>query len=320
MRKLHLQYFLIIASSIFITSSIFASENLKYEVKQSSTNILSEGTRIHADLFIPIAKKDELSFPVIVMAHGWGGTADLLRSTALEFSKSGFYVIAFDYRGWGKSDGKLIPTKPLPTFRRNLKYSHEVRELREYVDPLDQAQDYINVINWVWNEPLVNIYKIGLWGTSFSGGTVIHVASRDTRVKATVSQAPSMGWGRYAHMSHANWFSKGSLRTRGTLEYPQPGAKEVGELKGGIIFEKLALFNPINDIKNLANCSVMFITVQNEELFKNSDHAGLAFETYTGNKKIVEIPKAGHYDIYSGPAKDTADKLAIEWFTDTLKK
>jgi hypothetical protein len=118
---------------------------------------------------------------------------------------------------------------------------------------------------------------------------VIHVASRDTRVKATVSQAPSMGWGRYAHMSHANWFSKGSLRTRGTLEYPQPGAKEVGELKGGIIFEKLALFNPINDIKNLANCSVMFITVQNEELFKNSDHAGLAFETYTGNKKIVEI-------------------------------
>jgi hypothetical protein len=64
----------------------------------------------------------------------------------------------------------------------------------------------------------------------------------------------------------------------------------------------------------------MFITVQNEELFKNSDHAGLAFETYTGNKKIVEIPKAGHYDIYSGPAKDTADKLAIEWFTETLKK
>ena len=81
----------------------------------------------------------------------------------------------------------------------------------------------------------------------------------------------------------------------------------------------VALFNPISEIKNVVNCSVMFITVQNEELFKNSDHAGLAFETYTGNKKLVEIPKAAHYDIYSGPAKDMATKLAIEWFSETLK-
>jgi dienelactone hydrolase len=297
----------------------FAADVPKYEVRQSSANILSEGTRMHADLYAPVPKNNEVSFPLIVMAHGWGGTADMLKSTALDFSKSGFYVIAFDYRGWGKSDGKLIPTKPLPMFKKDLKYSQEIRELREYVDPLDQAQEYINVINWAWNEPLVNTNKIGLWGTSFSGGTVIHVASRDSRVIATVSQAPSMGWGRYSSMNHKNWFAKGSLRSRGLLEYPQPGIKEIGELKGGIIFEKLALFNPINDIKNLAFCSVMFITVQNEELFKNSDHAGLAFETYTGNKKIVEIPKAAHYDIYSGPAKDTAIKLAIDWFTETLK-
>ncbi len=304
---------------LFISLSISA-QSINYDVKQSSVDIISEGTKIHADLYIPAPKKDEHSFPLIVMAHGWGGTADLLKPTALQFAKAGFYVIAFDYRGWGKSDGKIIANQPLPTFKKELRYTAEIREIREVVDPFDQAQDYINVLNWAWKEPLINSTKIGLWGTSFSGGTVIHVASKDKRVRATVSQAASMGWGKNAYMSHNSWYEKGGQRARGQLEYPLPGAKEVGNMKGGIVFEKLAQFNPLEDIKSLDNCSVLFITVEKEELFKNSEHSNLALSYYSGVKKLIEIPRASHYDIYSGSAKDLATKQAIDWFSEHLIK
>lgn len=311
---------LILLPIFIFTSFATTAQSINYEVKQTSVEILSEGTKIHADVFIPTPKKEEYSFPLIVMAHGWGGTAEMLKPTALQFAKAGFYVIAFDYRGWGKSDGKIIANKSLPTSKKELKYTTEVREIREVVDPLDQAQDYINVLNWAWKEPLVNSNKMGLWGTSFSGGTVIYVASKDKRVRATVSQAAAMGWGKNAQMSHNSWYEKGSQRTRGQLEYPPPGAKEVGEMKGGIVFEKLAQFNPLEDIKSLDNCSVLFITVEKEELFKNSEHSNLAHGFYSGTKKLIEIPRATHYDIYSGSAKDQATKQAIEWFSEHLKK
>src|SRR5258708_1630640 len=77
------------------------------DVVVRAADILSEGTRMAAEVFAPKKPKTE-KLPTIIMSHGWGGTAAALRADALVFAKAGYLVIAFDYRGWGNSDARLI--------------------------------------------------------------------------------------------------------------------------------------------------------------------------------------------------------------------
>src|SRR3954469_24429848 len=67
-----------------------------------AADILSEGTRMAAEAFGP-RDPEPRKLPTIVMSHGWGGTAAALRPDAIAFARAGYLVIAFDYRGWGKS-------------------------------------------------------------------------------------------------------------------------------------------------------------------------------------------------------------------------
>ena len=71
-------------------------------------DIYSEGVRISADIYFP--KTATGTLPTIIMAPGWGGTASgRLRPTAIDFADAGFFVVAFDYRGWGDSDSRANP-------------------------------------------------------------------------------------------------------------------------------------------------------------------------------------------------------------------
>jgi hypothetical protein len=90
----------------------------------------------------------------------------------ITFAKAGYLAVTFDYRGWGKSDSRLILAggKPEP---KDGKLIAEVRDVREVVDPIDQTTDLLNAINWVQGEPLCDGNRIGLWGSSFAGAPVL---------------------------------------------------------------------------------------------------------------------------------------------------
>ena len=62
----------------------------------------------------------------------------------------------------------------------------------EYQIGLDQTTDVMNAIHWAVGDKQCDADRIGLWGSSFSGGHVVHVAARDARVKAFVSQVGAM--------------------------------------------------------------------------------------------------------------------------------
>src|SRR5438874_2197906 len=55
-----------------------------------------------------------------------------------------------------------------------------------------QSTDLANAIHWVCGEKQCDRERIGLWGSSYSGGHVVYAAAHDARVKATVSQVPGM--------------------------------------------------------------------------------------------------------------------------------
>ena len=66
--------------SLFATHSL-ASESVVEPVEQRSATIISEGVRLHADLYYPKHASAQ-PLPPVIMSYGWGGTADMLNRQA----------------------------------------------------------------------------------------------------------------------------------------------------------------------------------------------------------------------------------------------
>ncbi|MEZ5948392.1 MAG: CocE/NonD family hydrolase [Planctomycetaceae bacterium] len=71
--------------------------------------IFSDGTRMAGDLYLPKNRQPDEKFPAIVLCAGTGGTKGGTQArVAPIFARSGFVVLAFDYRGWGESESQLM--------------------------------------------------------------------------------------------------------------------------------------------------------------------------------------------------------------------
>jgi uncharacterized protein len=285
------------------------------DVAYRKADIFSEGTRISAEVYAPKSAGGR-KLPTILMAHGWGGTASVLRPDALVFARSGYLVVAFDYRGWGQSDSRLILTAPAPASRPNNRFTAEVQEVREVVDPLDMAADWFNALHWLHGEPQCDTNRIALWGSSFSGGLVVYVAARDSRVKALHSQVGSLDGAPLA--ATAATYEEGTRRARGEIGYPPPRAKVIGNLQGAPILPRFLDYSPVHDVNRAQQCAMQFVIAEMEELFDNADHALKAHRDFKGVKNLVTIPGIKHYGIYY-EARRQAQQLAIEWFDKHLK-
>ncbi len=317
--------FLIIVASLLATgaSTAIAQPAAKFtppdDIAFNTATVMSEGTRMVAEVYAPQSPATE-KLPTIVMSHGWGGVAANLRQDAVVFARAGYLVVTFDYRGWGASDSRVILTKPQPERSSDLKFTAEVLEIREVVDPIDQTTDLANVVNWVYGEPRCDRQRIGLWGSSYSGGHVVYVAARDPRVKATVSQVPALDSRPGAVVSEAleTTFTEAAARTHGELGYPPPGARVIGNLRGAPIREKLMQYAPVEDAARAKNCAMLFVLAENEELFDNKDHGLKAYDRATGPKKLIVVPKIKHYGIYM-EARKPAQQFALDWYNEHLK-
>jgi dienelactone hydrolase len=299
------------AAAAALCLALLAPACLAADIEHRRVDVLSEGVRIAAHAYHPANPAGPL--PLVVLSHGWGGTAAGLDYQARAFAEAGYYALALDYRGWGQSDARLVLD--------GLDTGAKPRELREAVDPIDQATDLFNAIHWAMGEPLVDRERVGLWGTSFSGGLVAYVAARDPRVKAFVSQVGYFGEsprdGDAAARRKA--YAEATRRARGEIPHPEPGAHEIGNLRGAPLREKFLLYAPIDDVAGTRGCAMLFIAAEREELFDNRRHPRLAFERAPEPKEYVEIPGISHYGIY-GEAREQATRLAIEWFDRHLKK
>jgi dienelactone hydrolase len=292
-------------------------------------NIMSEGVRMHGELF-SLKSLAGKKLPTIIQAHGWGGTAAGFRRDSIDLANAGYLVLSFDYRGWGESDARLIlsgPSPVKPISGQSQKFTAEVMEVREVIDPLEFVADWFNAIHWAMGEPMVDEDRIGLRGSSYSGGHVVYVAARDPRVKAIVSQVSAFD-SRPAAMTTLGGveadqlkkaYDEATRRARGELGYPPPRQRVIGNLIGAPIRDRLLLYAPVEDAAKLKNCAALFIDAEKEELFDVKDHGKLAYDRAPQPKKYVLVPGITHYGIYSAE-RQRAIKLAIEWFDQYLKK
>lgn len=319
----NISFFAVAAVTISLASNLFAQQRapdfpVPEDVACRIETIISEGTRMATEVFAPKKSEGDVKLPTIVMSHGWGGTAAALRPDAIVFARAGYLVVVFDYRGWGRSESRVILAGDKPELKDGKRIA-EVKEVREVVDPIDQTTDILNAIHWAASDKQCDPERIGIWGSSFAGGHVVYVAARDARVKAFVSQVGSMDgrWVLGTPQLKTFTYSQGAGRTRGTTNYPKPSEK-FGSLTGAPIIEKFIGYAPIEDIDRCEKCAKLFMIAENEELFDNKEHAILAHERATGIKKLITLPGIKHYGVYN-EARDRAQKEAIAWFNEHLK-
>jgi uncharacterized protein len=288
---------------------------------ERGVTIVSEGVRLHGTLFYREVDEGK-KLPTVIMAHGWGGVAGNFRDDAEALAEAGYLVLTFDYRGWGESDSRVILTGPEPGRGGNDRFAAEDQAIRGYIDPFEQVEDWFNAIAWATAEPMVDAARIGLRGSSFSGGYVVYVAGRDPRIKAIVSQVPSIAARPAAPIATsgglAQQFRENAVAmARGLSGYPPPSATVIGSLRGAPIGDKLLRWWP-NEEAPYVRAAALFILAGNEELFDNKVNGELAYARVPGAKKLVVIPDIRHYEIY-GSRRAEAIKLAIDWFDRYLK-
>ena len=128
------------------------------------------GIGLHAWVYRPDRNGGE-PVPAVSMAHGFGAIKHQgLIPYAQRFARAGFLVIAHDHRGFGLSGGWP----------------------RNDIDPWRQILDWRRVITYLRELDGVDPDRIGVWGSSYAGGHALVLAGCDRRVKAVVSQIPTI--------------------------------------------------------------------------------------------------------------------------------
>ena len=127
------------------------------------------GDRLRGWLFLPSGQAGKL--PAISLAHGYAGVKEHgTERFARAFAEAGLVALVHDHRNFGASEGAV----------------------RHDIDPWRQIADWRQVDVLLRITARSDPTKIGVWGTSYAGGHVLVLGATDRRIKAVVSQVPTI--------------------------------------------------------------------------------------------------------------------------------
>ncbi|MDA8124450.1 MAG: alpha/beta hydrolase [Deltaproteobacteria bacterium] len=293
---------------------------MRYDV-----TFLSRQLRCAAWLYVPddLAKGEKA--PAIVMAHGFSCVKEQgLDRFADRFAAAGFVVLLFDYRYFGQSEG----------------------EPRGQLFPCAQIEDYRNALTWLTGHSQVDPERIGAWGTSFSGGLVLHLSVFDQRVKAVVAQVPSVlnyencwagasgkeePFARFLLQDRIARYRTGAV---GTLKVVAPEGEpsvlsgqesyealtalgqDAPTWRNGVTvesLEKIREFDPTRYIQFIAPTPLLIVGAEQDSLIP-APLVAEAFERAGEPKELLMLP-CRHFDLYGvEPWFSRAADAAVGWF------
>ncbi|MGD9604366.1 MAG: alpha/beta hydrolase [Gammaproteobacteria bacterium] len=287
----------------------------------------ADGTRLHGWLYLP----DDAARPVpaIVMAHGFSALKEMgLDAYAARFTAAGFGCLVYDQRNFGASEG-------MP---------------RHEIDPIAQMRDYRHALTYAETRPEIDGRRLGIWGTSYSGGLVLMVAAVDRRVRCVVSQVPFISGLESFHRlvpldQHAAYFARMAAERRAIAAGAAPAVVEVcsddptrppdapgpltwryfdGWRARGVAWEnKVTLrsldyrfeFDARPYVPRISPTPLLMI-VAADDTITPTDVALAAFESARA-PKVLELLAGDHYVAY-GRAFDRSSTLARDWFQQHL--
>ena len=163
-------------------------------ITREKIEFVSHGKTLRGELFKPESKTAH-DLPGVVLAHGWGMTAGgNLADYANVIASRNIIAMTFDFRNLGNSDG-------LP---------------RQDLNPYDQIEDFRNAVAFMSTLEFVDPRRIGVWGSSYSGGHALVLGAVEPLVKCVVSQVPTIDGTRAAQitlrpkaiMEQQQWFAE----------------------------------------------------------------------------------------------------------------
>ncbi|SCL20726.1 ABC-2 type transport system ATP-binding protein [Micromonospora nigra] len=132
-----------------------------------------EPVDLDTTLYLPEGASARERVPAVLLAHGFGGTKESVRTDAEEFAGRGYAVLTWTARGFGRSGGQIHLDDP----------DHEVRDAQRLLDWLAARPE---VATDAEGDP-----KVGVVGGSYGGGLALLLAAQDQRVDAIV---PMITW------------------------------------------------------------------------------------------------------------------------------
>ena len=312
---------------LFVSIGVFAQSFERRDV-----TFVSQGLKLAAWYYVPRNMKPEERRPAIVMAHGFSAPKEaLLQNFADRFASAGFVVTVFDYRYLGASEG----------------------EPRNQIFPGEQIEDYRNAITWTQMQKEVNPERIGVWGTSYSGAHVLHLAAFDRRVKAVVSQVMLVdGPANAARLNRADNLplvagflaqDRAQRYTSGKVNYlpvvapeGQPSALPTPESYDFFLkvvatsaprwenrvtlesMEKFLEYNPAANIHRISPTPLLMVVAEEDRLTP-TDLAIEAYQRAREPKKLVMF-RGGHFNAYQEPGLNTTAPAAVDWFKQWLMR
>jgi dienelactone hydrolase len=293
------------------------------KMRERTISFVSQGLNLSAWLFLPDSAARP---PVVVMAHGFGATRVLgLRPFAERFVSAGLTCLVFDYRCFGDSEG----------------------EPRNLISPRRHVEDWLAAIDFAATLPVVDGKRLGLWGTSFSGGHVLVAAAERPTVKAVVSQVPFVD-GLGVVLSSPPLFSlkavgHGLLDVVGSIVGRRHYVPIVGTPDEFALLNKadclpgflslvpegsgfdnrapaaislaLSFYSPISRVAEI-RCPILMIVAENDSLIPLKDIEKCAVKIRQVKKVLLPV---GHFDVYTGEWFAKVSSMEAEFLAEQLR-
>lgn len=292
-------------------------------MKQPIT-FFSEGLQLVGDIYYPDDLLPGETRAGIVLCHGYTGVKDLyLPDNARVLNKCGYIVLTFDYKGWGNSEGSS-----------------------NRLAPYSRVADVQAALTFIANLPQVNSERLGIYGTSYGGATVVWVGAIDERVKCVVSvvgigngkrwmrsvrhpdewfdllersavdriQRAETGISEFVERSEILLPDRQSAELAAAARRDNPAA--VGTIPLEYVDDTLS-FNPEWIVDKFSPRPILFITSDNDRLVPPEESEHL-YARAGEPKKLVILNGYGHYEVYAEPAFSEVMTETVAWYKKYL--
>jgi dipeptidyl aminopeptidase/acylaminoacyl peptidase len=275
-------------------------------MRTENVEFFSDGVRLRGLLRLPDRDSSE-PLPALVQGPGWLGLAEAKTYVPWHegLTAAGYAILAFDYRGFGRSEGE-----------------------RGWIKPDWQLEDLLNAVTYLETRPEVNPRRLGAFGIGGTGGgNAVLAAAVDSRIRAVAVQSVvadgadwlhrmrrEYEWVDYLSRIEADrrrWVTEGTgemVEPRVDLMVETPERRQVGHKRDvdGLIAPEFYLrsadyimrYRPIDFVHKIAPRALLITSVE-DDVVTPEDHAVALYERAGAPKKLIRQTETSHYRSYT---------------------
>ena len=292
-------------------------------MREEWVEFFSDGTRVAGLLRLPDGAAEPL--PAVVHGPGWLGLAEAKAyvpwHTAL--IEAGYAVLAFDYRGHGRSDGE-----------------------RGWILPPRMVEDVINAVTYLETRPEIARDRIGAFGIGATGaGNAIVAAALDPRIRCVAVQSVIADGARWLRemRREPEWIEFRKRVAEDARTWVRTGVSELVDPRTEIMVAAperasysgkkdvdsrieqrfhlgsaaaIMRYRPIDVVDRIAPRALLLISVADDAVTPD-EHATALFERAGSPKRLVRQLGTTHYESYTKNL-DVLSREIVAWYDEHL--